>query len=219
MDRRLDTLQILGPLVVEHRTKEAVTALRRLREQAGKDRELLDWIDRATRLEERILELGPRIPINFHCASRGYDYWKAYYYRRLYVATALLWSAVFDVDPAVADRLDDGNRYNAACAAALAGCGKGKDDPAPDDVTKAKFRQRALDWLQADLSARRKALESGPASVKGTTADTLSHWKQDVNLAGVRDEADLKKLTEAERKAWQAFWAEVVALLKATEKS
>ncbi len=33
------------------------------------------------------------------------------------------------------------------------------------------------------------------------------------DLAGVREEANLKKLPEDERKAWQTLWAEVNALL------
>ena len=44
-----------------------------------------------------------------------------------------------------------GHRYNAACAAALAASGQGKDDPPPDDAAKAKLRQQARDWLKAEL--------------------------------------------------------------------
>ena len=38
---------------------------------------------------------------------------------------------------------------------------------------------------------------------------TLAHWKRDRDLAGIREPAELAKLPEAERTAWQALWAEV----------
>ena len=41
----------------------------------------------------------------------------------------------------------------------------------------------------------------------------MKHWQQDSDLAGLRDEAPLAKLPEAERKACQALWGEVRALL------
>jgi hypothetical protein len=51
---------------------------------------------------------------------------------------------------------------------------------------------------------------------KELVAKTLTHWKQDTDLAGIRDEQELAKLPEDERKAWQSLWADVDALLKRT---
>jgi hypothetical protein len=42
---------------------------------------------------------------------------------------------------------------------------------------------------------------------------TLLHWQTDPDLAGVRDQALLAKLPEAERQEWAKLWAEVAALL------
>jgi hypothetical protein len=44
--------------------------------------------------------------------------------------------------------------------------------------------------------------------------ENLRHCERDPDLAGVRDEAALAKLPEEERKAWQALWADVAAILK-----
>jgi hypothetical protein len=56
----------------------------------------------------------------------------------------------------------------------------------------------------ADLAAWGKLLDSDPPQARPTIVKTLSHWRQDTDLA---------KLPEAERKAWEALWAEVDVLL------
>jgi hypothetical protein len=45
-------------------------------------------------------------------------------------------------------------------------------------------------------------------------ARTLAHWKQDADLAGIRDEASPAKLPEGEREAFRALWDDVEALRK-----
>ena len=62
------------------------------------------------------------------------------------------------VDPKLAEDPASFRRYNAACSAAIAGCGKGKDDPPPDPATRTKLRSQALAWLSADLAAWSKRL-------------------------------------------------------------
>jgi hypothetical protein len=42
----------------------------------------------------------------------------------------------------------------------------------------------------------------------------LQHWKEDSDLAGVRDTTALAKLPEAERGEWQKLCADVDATLK-----
>ena len=65
--------------------------------------------------------------------------------------------------PKLADDVQVQNRYNAACAATLAACGQGKDDPPLDDAVKTRWRKQAIDWLTADLTAWSKILDSGPS--------------------------------------------------------
>ncbi len=77
----------------------------------------------------------------------------------------------------------------------------------------SRWRKQAIDWLEADLTAWSKILESGSPQVRQSITQTLQHWKAESDLAGIRDEPALGKLPEAEQKACRALWAEVEALL------
>ena len=95
------------------------------------------------------------------------------------------------------------HRYNAACAAAFAAQGQGKDDPPLGEPTKARWRKQAIDWLKADLAAWSKVLER-PAAARQSVSQTLQHWKLDSDLAGLRDAQAIRKLAEEERYACKA---------------
>ena len=111
------------------------------------------------------------------------------------------------------------NRYNAACAAALAASGEGKDNPPVDDAAKTRWRKKAMDWLKADVAAWSKILDTGPLQARQAIAQTLQHWKADTDLAGIRDPAALAKLPPDEQKALSTLWPEVDgALEKGTER-
>ncbi len=135
------------------------------------------------------------------------------YYTQRYATATRLWAGALLADPKLADNPQAGNRYNAACAAALAGCGKGKDNPPPDDASKFKLRRQALDWLNAELAAWSKILESGPPHARPVVASTLKHWKEDSDVAGIRDAAALAKLPQEERAACKQLWGDVDRLL------
>ncbi len=122
---------------------------------------------------------------------------------------ARLFDVALTVSPTQALDLKAGQRHAAACAAALAGSGGGEDDPRPDDAERAGFRRLALDWLKADLAAWSARLTADPKVVA-----QLRHWKEDTDLAGIRDPGAVDKLPVAEREAWRTFWADVDALLK-----
>ena len=66
---------------------------------------------------------------------------------------ARLGQQAFAMEPKLAADMMTPRRYNAACYAALAGCGEGKDRPPPDEAARAALRHQALDWLNADLAA------------------------------------------------------------------
>ena len=95
------------------------------------------------------------------------------YKKALHVASARLWTDAFATTPTLADDLKSGHRYNAACAAAMAGSGKGKDNPSPDDAARADLRNKALAWLRADLAARTKPLGSAPPEARAAIARAL----------------------------------------------
>ncbi len=100
-------------------------------------------------------------------------------------------------------------RYDAACCAALAGCGHGKDTEQTDDKERAGLRRQALDWLRADLAAWCRLLEKEPEKFSPVVAKTMQQWLQNKDFAGVRGAEALAKLPEAERQKWQKLWTEV----------
>jgi serine/threonine-protein kinase len=96
-------------------------------------------------------------------------------------------------------------RYNAACAAVLAGTGQGRDAPAADGRTA--LRRQALEWLRADLTAYRRGFDSGWS--RGATDKELDWWLTDPDLTLVRQPMAIGLLPADERAGWTAFWADV----------
>ena len=139
------------------------------------------------------------------------------YERAHFAAAARFWGEAFAADPTRGIGRDSQHRYDAACAAALAAAGKGKDDPPPDADTKNRLRSQSLDWLKSELGEWGKVAASGAPHSGETLVENLQRWKNDLDLAGIRDLADLAKLPPVEQKPWTALWAEVDALLKRTE--
>jgi len=115
--------------------------------------------------------------------------------------------------PELAEDVEGGYRYNAACFAAMAGCGKGKDQPRPDEAVKTAFRRQALDWLKADLAIWSRTLANPPSGARSGSRHRLEHARLDPDLAGVRESDAMDKLPEAERAEWRALWAKVDAAL------
>jgi tetratricopeptide (TPR) repeat protein len=102
----------------------------------------------------------------------------------------------------------------AACAAALAGCGKGEDAAGLDEKERVRWREQALAWMKAALDLRRQQLKANQAQARQVVQSTLEGWLRQVELAGLREVAELAKLPEAEGKQWQQFWSDVAALLR-----
>jgi tetratricopeptide (TPR) repeat protein len=126
------------------------------------------------------------------------------YDQKKFAFAARLWSEALAKDPNLADDPLAQHRYHAACAAALAAAGQGKDEPPLADAAKAKLRAQALGWLKAELSDWSKVQPP-----RLFVARKLWHWQQDSILAGIRDQAALAKLPPEERKAFTEFWADV----------
>jgi serine/threonine-protein kinase len=136
----------------------------------------------------------------------------------LYVAAARLWAEAFDNDPELAESRRIPHRFNAGCAAAVAGCGGGKDVPAPDDAKRAMLRDQARKWLEAELTAWSKLLDSGPAEAPPVIVQILEHWQQDARLVGVREAKSLQALPKAEQEQWLTLWARLAAVLERARK-
>jgi hypothetical protein len=143
--------------------------------------------------------------------------WHCQEHKKLYAAATRFYAAAFVAQPGLADDLKAQDRYNAACAAALASCGHGEDAAQLDDQERARLRRQALTWLRADLAQYAQRVEKGPAQVRAAVQQRLVHWQQDPDFAGVRGDA-LAKLPAAERQVWQQLWADVADKLAEAQK-
>jgi tetratricopeptide (TPR) repeat protein len=133
--------------------------------------------------------------------------------KKLYAAAAHFYDDAFTAEPKLGEDLSAGNRYDAACAAALAGCGHGKDADKLDEKECARWRRQAREWLWQDLTWWDKALPSANAETKHQLRLRMRYWQTDGALAGLREPSTLSQLPPDERKECLALWQEVAALL------
>jgi tetratricopeptide (TPR) repeat protein len=133
--------------------------------------------------------------------------------KQRFAASTRFFEEAFAAEPALADDHQKEHRYNAACAAAMAGCGQGKDAGALGDKERTRLRQQALRWLRDDLKAWQEKLNRDPGKVRTVVVRTLQRWLVDTDFATVRSPEGLARLPETEQQTWQAFWVEVQRLL------
>jgi hypothetical protein len=130
-----------------------------------------------------------------------------------YTAGTRWYAEVFAAHPHLLAGPPAGQRYYAACAAAMAGCGQGRDAADLDEQSRAGFRRQALEWLRDELEAQRRLLEREPAQEPWMIAGGLERWLRDPYLAGAREADALARLPEAERQAWQKLWTDIADTL------
>jgi serine/threonine-protein kinase len=133
-------------------------------------------------------------------------------HKQRYAAAARFYAETFAAEPKLSGDQPSRLRYNAACVAALAGCGEGEDAKSLGDKEQARLRRQALDWLQADLAAWRGLLEKEPAKACRAVMQQMRHWQTDVDFDAVRGVEALGRLPAAERPDWQKLWQEVEEL-------
>jgi eukaryotic-like serine/threonine-protein kinase len=128
-------------------------------------------------------------------------------------ASARLYADAFAAEPSLADDPVRARRYYAACMAAVAGCGRGKDALYLDDEERSRLRDQARQWLRADLAAWGKKLDSDRGA-KSSVEDALKRWRIDLDLAGLREPDFLKRLPVAESRACRELWKEIDAQIE-----
>jgi tetratricopeptide (TPR) repeat protein len=136
------------------------------------------------------------------------------HFKMLYAAAAHFYGDAFTAEPKLAADVRGGSRYNAACAAALAGCARGRDADGPDDKERARLRRQAIGWLRQDLTWWSKTVDNGSAETHAQVLQRLRHWQADDDLAVLRERGALDKLPPDERKECGALWSDVDALLE-----
>ncbi len=83
-----------------------------------------------------------------------------------------------------------------------------------DDNERTRWRKQAIDWLRANLATYEKQVESGKPADWTMVKQRLTHWQKDADLASIRDQESLAKLSAEEREGCQKLWADVATLLK-----
>jgi hypothetical protein len=101
-------------------------------------------------------------------------------------------------------------RYVTACAAALAGTGKG--------AGAANARKQALASLRHELEARAASLERDPLAAVRVHED-LRQMQADPDLAGLRGDKALAGYSAEERDAWAGFWRAATRLEETARQS
>jgi tetratricopeptide (TPR) repeat protein/serine/threonine protein kinase len=170
------------------------------------------------RAAERLAELDKRLPAILEDKDQPRDAeWielgKLCYLKQLHRTATRFYDKALAAQPALVDDRDAQHRYNAACAAALAGCAQGKDAGNLDDKECGRLRRQALDWLRADLEAWGRLLDREPdkARAAAQVAKSLRDWLLDPDFVGVRGLGAFYRLPVAERPAWQKLWNDVTA--------
>jgi Tfp pilus assembly protein PilF len=126
--------------------------------------------------------------------------------RRKYAAGVRFFAQAVAADPGMAAAPSD-DRYDAACAAALAAAGADPEAQRLADSDRVELRRQAHSWLGAELAARAGGQSSQPESA-GRLLAFLEHWLRDPDLASVRDADALRLLSPDEQTAWRELWNE-----------
>jgi tetratricopeptide (TPR) repeat protein len=134
--------------------------------------------------------------------------------RRRYVLAVRFYGWAFAADPALANDLKNGHRERAAIAAVLAAAGQDEEMTAFGVDEWAYLTGLALKWLRASLA--QTASQANYTTRWREVRERLTRWKDSPDLASVRDATSLAAMPPADRKAWEALWRDVDAVLAST---
>jgi tetratricopeptide (TPR) repeat protein len=205
-------------LLAQGRFREAQAATRRCLDMLPQGHPLRAYVIRQLQRCEHMLALEGRLPAVLRGQDRPADAAECLQFAELCrttkrpAAAARLSADALAATAPSAERLKAGHRYNAACSAALAAAGRGEDAGRLPAKARAGLRRQALGWLRADLAAWGEL--AGDPKARPQVVTALRPWRDDPDLAGVRDPEALARLPDAERAAWQRLWADAADLLK-----
>jgi tetratricopeptide (TPR) repeat protein len=208
-------------LMRQSRFNEAARSLKKASELIPTTHPGRGWARQARQLCQRYAALAPRLPAILQgtekpkSAAEQIEFARLCQFKKLHATAARLFRDAFTAEPKLADDVRGSARYDAACAAALAGCGKGGQGADKlNDKERAHWRRQALQWLRQDLTWWGKTLEDGGhAQTRADVRQKMQHWQADSDLAGLRNPGALEALSADERKECLALWREVADLL------
>jgi serine/threonine protein kinase/Flp pilus assembly protein TadD len=206
-------------LHAQWKLKDALAAFRRAAEVATAGSAVARDMPGQIRRVEQQIALDGRLPAVLkgndlpRDGAERLDFARLCYDQGLYAAAARFWAQALEANPTPGNDGLAGHRYNAACAAALAGCGQGKDADKLDGRERGRLRRQSLDWLRADLDEWRRLLDKEPDKVRSALVPQMQHWLADPDIAGVRGPNASAQLPEVEREPWRKLWDDVANTL------
>ena len=192
------------------RFREAEAATRRCLDRLPPGHELHANVLTQLRRCERLIALQDRLPEILQGKHQPADAAEALEFADLCgilgqpVAAARLYADVVAASPRPADNLRTDHRYRAACAAALAGCGRAGDGANLSRGEQVLWRGRARDWLRAEVTLWTRVLAGGPHADRVLVRDRLTHLWADPDIAGILDQESPDDLPPAERQECRA---------------
>lgn len=130
-----------------------------------------------------------------------------------YATAARLYSQALGASPQLAADPRAGHRFNAARAAWLAGTRRGVDSAKMSEPEQQRLRAEAREWLRLDLAEWTQKIDKGIAADRIQAEKTLSQWREEPDLAALRETEALDRLSSDERKECDALWSEVDGVL------
>src|SRR5262249_13273931 len=189
-----DAYYLLGTALMQRaQFQEAAAALKKASELLSEGTRGREQARQLWQQCQRFVILDARLPAVLRgaekpaSAAEQIEFARLCHFKKLHAAAAALYADAFATKPAWAEDPRTRLRSNAAGAAALAGCGRGEDGAEQGDAERARWRAQARQWLRADLDAWTKQLESGLGVDPALVHKMLARWRQDPNLAGLRD--------------------------------
>jgi tetratricopeptide (TPR) repeat protein len=214
--------EVLGSL---GRFREARAAARRCLELLPRDDPQRPLAQAQLQQHEQLLALEPRLPAILTGEDKPANVVEACQFAEIcrikqkYAAAARLYSDALKAAPALFEDPRTGHRYNAACAAALTGCGDDTNGEKLSEDDRARWRQQARAWLRADLAAWNRKIEGNRGDRHAQVQKTLTLWQADPDLAGLRDPLALFKFPQSEREECRALWQAVDRLRRGAQSA
>ncbi len=100
-------------------------------------------------------------------------------YLKRHATVVRLYQEMFKAQPTLAGDAAKQYRYDAACAAALAGAGQGTEAAKLPEQARTTFRAQAYAWLQADLDQLAKQVQEAKVAEILVIEQRLLHWRAD----------------------------------------
>jgi serine/threonine protein kinase/tetratricopeptide (TPR) repeat protein len=215
INRGVDEMQRGISLYNQGKLPEAVASFRQALAKNPKNPSYHDWLgfllQQQGKPQEAIAEFRRALALDANHFDANRNLASSLFAQKQYAEATAYYQKANALDPSKTYI-----REQAIRCFALGGTGQGEDAGQLDDKGRARLRRQALDWLQADLAALAKRLQSDKPQDRAEVGQQLRQWRDDAAFSDLRDPAALARLPAVEREACHTFWADVAALLNKT---